>query len=175
MFGPIVAPFYAKDPKQIMQQQFKDMPLYVGTLYSNAKQMTRAAYNEFRGWKLPANEQGDEMGYMVINHQGQTNTPHCTGYVSWLPKDLFESTHLLVGDVTDLPPFHQRIKAERTQLIDRIQKLVAFIGMDSFLDLDAFEQSRLNSQLDYMQSYRRELDERLIALSEADKEKATAA
>ena len=44
--------------------------------------------------------------------------------------------------------------------------------MDRFLDLDAFEQSRLNSQLDYMQSYRRELDERLIALAEAEKEKA---
>ena len=155
-----------------MQPKYKDMPLYVGTLYANATLMTRAAYNEFRGWKLPANEQGDDMGYLVINQQGQTNTTHCTGYVSWVPKDFFEGTHLLVGDVSDLPPSHQLLKAERTQLIDRIQKLVAFIGMDRFLDLDAFEQSRLNSQLDYMQGYRRELDERLIALAEAEKEKA---
>jgi len=158
-----------------MQPEFKDMPLYVGTLYANATLMTRAAYNEYRGWKLPANEQGDDMGYLVINMQGPSNTPNDIGYVSWMPKDFFESTHLLVGDVSDLPPFHQRIKAERTQLIDRIQKLVAFIGMDRFLGLDAFEQSRLNSQLDYMQSYRRELDERLIALAEAEKGKAPAA
>ncbi len=155
-----------------MQQQFKNMPFYTGTIYANATPMTRAAYNEFRGWTLPANENGADEGYLVVNQQGQTNTEHCTGYVSWVPQDLFESTHQLVGDVSELPPFHQRIKAERTQLIDRIQKLVAFIGMDRFLDLDAFEQTRLNSQLDYMQGYRRELDERLIALAEAEKEKA---
>ncbi|QFH68104.1 hypothetical protein FR773_26095 (plasmid) [Leclercia adecarboxylata] len=158
-----------------MTQKFKDMPLYIGTLYANATLMSRATYNEFRGWTLPANEQGDEVGYLVINPQGKSNTPHAEGYASWIPKDLFESTHLLVGDVSDLPPFHQLLKAERTQLIDRIQKLVAYIGTEHFLSLDAFEQSRLNSQLDYMQSYRRELDERLIALAEAEKEKTPAA
>lgn len=158
-----------------MQKKFKDMPLYVGTLYANATLMTRTAYNEYRGWKLPANEQGDEMGYLVIDQHGPSNTPYDIGYASWLPKDVFESTHLLVGDVSDLTPSHQLLKAERTQLMDRIQKLVADIGTDHFLSLDAFEQSRLNSQLDYMQSYRRELDERLIALAEAEKEKAPAA
>lgn len=158
-----------------MQPKYKDMPLYVGTLYANATLMTRAAYNEYRGWKLPANEQGDDMGYLVIDQHGPSNTPDDIGYASWLPKDVFESTHLLVGDVSDLPPSHQLLKAERTQLMDRIQKLVADIGTDHFLSLDAFEQSRLNSQLDYMQSYRRELDERLIALAEAEKEKAPAA
>lgn len=149
-----------------MTQKIKNMKLYIGTIYANATPMTRAAYNEFRGWTLPANEKGEDEGYLVIIQQ------RGEGHASWLPKDIFESTHLLVGEVSELPPFHQRIKAERTQLIDRIQKLVAFIGMDRFLDLDAFEQSRLNSQLDYMQSYRRELDERLIALAEAEKEKA---
>ncbi|MBZ3802415.1 hypothetical protein K9O81_18775 [Leclercia adecarboxylata] len=158
-----------------MQPKYKDMPLYVGTLYANATLMTRAAYNEYRGWKLPANEQGDDMGYLVIDQHGPSNTPDDIGYASWLPKDVFERTHLLVGDVSDLPPSHQLLKAERTQLMDRIQKLVADIGTDHFLSLDAFEQSRLNSQLDYMQSYRRELDERLIALAEAEKEKAPAA
>lgn len=151
------------------------MPLYVGTIYACATPTTRAAYNKYRGWELPSNENGADEGYLVVNQQGLSNTPDYTGHVSWVPRELFESTHLLVGDVTGLPPSHQLLKAERTQLMDRIQKLVADIGTDHFLSLDAFEQCRLNSQLDYMQSYRRELDERLIVLAEAEKEKAAEA
>nr|WP_312329937.1 hypothetical protein [Atlantibacter hermannii] len=137
------------------------MPLYVGTVYSFAKPMTRAAYNSFRGWQLPSNENGDDEGYLVENQSGTANTPEFVGHVSWLPKEVFESAHTLVGNV-NLPPFAQRIKGERVQLNDRIQKLVAFIGTDAFLALPFLEQGSLNSQLDYMLGYRRELDERLI-------------
>lgn len=154
-----------------MHDKFENLPLYIGTVYANAALMSRAAYNEYRGWTLPANENGDDVGYLVVNQQGKSNTPHGIGYVSWMPSELFESTHLLVGDASGLPPFHQRIKAERAQLIGRIKKLVDDIGTEHFLSLNALEQTRMNSQLDYMQSYRRELDERLIALDEAAKEK----
>ena len=34
---------------------------YIGTKIINASPMTRLAYNQLRGWMLPANENGDGM------------------------------------------------------------------------------------------------------------------
>lgn len=53
------------------------MTPYIGTKPINAKPMTRAAYNTLRGWALPADENGDDAGYLVeymdggkANHRG---------------------------------------------------------------------------------------------------------
>lgn len=88
------------------------------------------------------------------------------GYTSWSPKDVFEAAYISIGHVGHLPPFHQRLIGERAQLADRITKLVAFMGTENFLRLGAVSQSDLNSQLDTMLSYRRILDERLVALNQ---------
>lgn len=37
-----------------------EMLTYVGTKVVRAKPMTRLEYNNFRGWELPANENGDD-------------------------------------------------------------------------------------------------------------------
>lgn len=41
------------------------MKNYIGTKIINASPMTRLAYNQLRGWMLPANENGDDAGYLV--------------------------------------------------------------------------------------------------------------
>lgn len=41
-------------------------PLYIGTKTVHASPMTRAAYNDYRGWKLPENENGDDAGFLVM-------------------------------------------------------------------------------------------------------------
>ena len=41
------------------------MQEFYGTKRINAKPMTRAEYNIFRGWELPSNENGDDTGYLV--------------------------------------------------------------------------------------------------------------
>lgn len=70
------------------------MKTYVGTKTINAKPMTRAAYNEFRGWALPADENGDDEGYLVeYTDGGKPNTPHYEGYVSWSPREQFEKAY----------------------------------------------------------------------------------
>jgi Protein of unknown function (DUF2829) len=72
------------------------MKQYIGSklVTVNSKPMRRGAYNDFRGWDLPANENGEDEGYMV-ERLGITppNTDSYAGYVSWMPKTLFEESY----------------------------------------------------------------------------------
>ena len=70
------------------------MKQYIGTKMINAMPMTRAAYNDFRGWALPANENGDDRGYLVeYLDGGHPNTQQFQGYVSWSPEDVFNRAY----------------------------------------------------------------------------------
>ena len=68
--------------------------LYIGTKMINAEPMTRAAYNVFRGWELPADENSDDEGYLVeYLDGGKPNTTTHAGYVSWSPKEQFDNAY----------------------------------------------------------------------------------
>ena len=70
------------------------MKTYIGTKILNAQPMTRASYNDLRDWVLPANENGDDEGYLVeYTDGGQQNHPDFAGYVSWSPKAQFEGAY----------------------------------------------------------------------------------
>lgn len=70
------------------------MQQYYGVKLINAKPMTRQEYNDFRGWNLPANENGADEGFIVeYIDGGSPNTPDYRGYVSWSPKDVFERAY----------------------------------------------------------------------------------
>lgn len=70
------------------------MEKYIGTKIINAKPMTRAEYNIFRGWELPADENGADEGYLVeYLDGGKPNTVEYAGYVSWSPKDQFDNAY----------------------------------------------------------------------------------
>lgn len=67
------------------------MQEFYGTKRINAKPMTRAEYNIFRGWELPSNENGDDTGYLVeYLDGGKPNVDGFNGYVSWSPSEQFE-------------------------------------------------------------------------------------
>jgi hypothetical protein len=67
---------------------------YIGTKIINAEAMTSAAYNAFRGWTLPADENGEDDGYLVeYLDGGKPNVPSHAGYVSWSPKEQFEAAY----------------------------------------------------------------------------------
>lgn len=67
---------------------------YIGTKLINAVPMTRQQYNDFRGWQLPADENGDDPGFLVeYLDGGKANTPQYAGYVSWSPADVFERAY----------------------------------------------------------------------------------
>ena len=63
------------------------MKQYIGTKVISSTPMTRAEYNEYRGWDLPGNEDGMDDGYLVeYLDGGKPNDFRHTGYISWSPK-----------------------------------------------------------------------------------------
>lgn len=71
-----------------------DPVTYVGTKVIHAVACTRAEYNIYRGWELPADENGEDNGYLVeYADGGSPNVPGHTGYVSWSPADVFERSY----------------------------------------------------------------------------------
>ncbi len=77
------------------------MKQYIGTKIINAKPMTRLEYNQFRGWQLPADENGDDEGFLVeYVDGGKANTSEYNGYVSWSPTGVFERAYHTSGGMT---------------------------------------------------------------------------
>ncbi len=67
---------------------------YIGTKTVYACPMNRADYNLYRGWELPANEDGTDAGYLVeYADGGKANDSRHAGYISWWPKDVFERAY----------------------------------------------------------------------------------
>lgn len=67
---------------------------YIGTKLIRAQAMTRAEYNAYRGWTLPADENGEDAGYLVeYLDGGQSNHPNHVGYISWSPADVFDRAY----------------------------------------------------------------------------------
>lgn len=67
---------------------------FIGTKLILAEAMTRAAYNTFRGWTLPADENGADEGYLVeYLDGGKPNVQGRAGYVSWSPKEQFDAAY----------------------------------------------------------------------------------
>lgn len=56
--------------------------------------MNRADYNQLRNWRVPADENPKDEGYLVIQPNQPSNSDLAEGYVSWSPKGIFEKTCL---------------------------------------------------------------------------------
>jgi hypothetical protein len=84
------------------------MKNYIGTRLVRMLVMTRQEYNNFRGWELPADENGADEGYLVEYQDGdKPNTPQFAGYVSWLPKEQADRAYRL----TEALPFGLALEA----------------------------------------------------------------
>lgn len=70
------------------------MKQHIGVKLINAKPMTRQEYNDFRGWQLPADENGADEGFLVeYLDGGKGNTDLYAGYVSWSPAEVFNRAY----------------------------------------------------------------------------------
>lgn len=77
------------------------MKRFLGVKQINAKPMNRLEYNNFKGWELPSDENGEDEGYLVeYIDGGQPNTKEFKGYVSWSPKEVFEKGYRNVEGLT---------------------------------------------------------------------------
>ena len=78
-----------------------DLEKFIGTKIIYAKPMSRLDYNIFRGWELPANENGSDEGYLVeYSDGGEPNTKEYQGYISWSPKVQFENAYKQSGNLS---------------------------------------------------------------------------
>ena len=79
-------------------------PLYIPfrfNVYATATPMTRANYNKYRGWELPANEDGTDEGYLVeYTNSDKGNDSRHAGYISWSPKAQFEGAYRETAGLT---------------------------------------------------------------------------
>lgn len=74
---------------------------YIGTKLIMAIAMTRLEYNEYRGWSLPADENGSDDGYLVeYLDGGKSNHPSHSGYISWSPKEQFDNAYRPVSGMS---------------------------------------------------------------------------
>lgn len=75
--------------------------LYIGTKAVLAHLMTKDEYCDYRGWKVPENEDPAEQGYFVeYMDGGKPNHANHVGYVSWSPKDVFEGAYKANGTLS---------------------------------------------------------------------------
>jgi|TARA_R110000737_G_scaffold93442_1_gene126642 hypothetical protein len=77
------------------------MQQFTGTKLVNAKPMNRTDYNILRGWKLPADEDGTDKGFLVeYADGGKANVEGFAGYVSWSPAEVFEKSYNKSGNMS---------------------------------------------------------------------------
>jgi hypothetical protein len=67
---------------------------FIGTKRVLATAMNRLQYNQYRGWELPGDEDGEDLGYLVeYLDGGKPNHPNHEGYLSWSPKAQFDNAY----------------------------------------------------------------------------------
>ena len=67
------------------------MKKYIGVKIVSAEPMKLGAYNDYRGWIIPADENPEREGYLVS---------YSDGYVSWCPKEQFEEANREITEMT---------------------------------------------------------------------------
>lgn len=70
------------------------MKKYIGCKLVEAEPMTRGEYNHFRKWTIPKDENTMDEGYLVR---------YSDYYVSWSPKEVFDTAYLQVDENKDRP------------------------------------------------------------------------
>ena len=141
------------------------MKTYIGTKIIRAKPMNRQAYNAYRGWVVPKDENPLDEGYLVeYMDGGKANTVKYVGYISWSPKAQFEAAYTEIPNTDTMQYAYQvRIAAEKAELDKKREKLIAFVQSAAFDGLDVQERGRLTLQLTIMDDYSAVLGERLCA------------
>ncbi|WP_219621824.1 DUF2829 domain-containing protein [Psychrobacter sp. 4Bb] len=86
----LLAQHIADARRSEIEYRLKNMKRFNALKKVNATPMTRQAYNDYRGWTLPEDENGDDEGYLTEDINGPINTDEFMGYVSWTPKAMFE-------------------------------------------------------------------------------------
>lgn len=111
----------------------------------------------------PEND-NEEIGIKVATENSTAEMWPLMGYE--LKQRLYEASNTPPAPHSDLPQYQQRVIDERTELLERTNKLAAFLVTPTFERLADDEQIRLSDQLEYMVGYDRILSERIAAFQQ---------
>lgn len=112
--------------------------------------MNRLAYNIYRGWDLPEDEDGSDEGYLVeYLDGGKPNDNRHDGYISWSPKEQFDNGYTSVKDTS----FIDRLEMEFAELMEKQEKLLVFLGSGASDVLNPVDRLLLDKQSGAMQDY----------------------
>ena len=131
------------------------MKNYIGTKKVKAEKMSRLAYCELRGWELPANENPNDIVYLVeyaAEENNPSNHKDYKGYITMSPESVFEKSYKIADDYKD------RLLIEYCDLNEKV------IALTSALDNNEVPNSLikiLSIQLDQMKAYRDTLVKRM--------------
>lgn len=117
------------------------MKKYIGTKQIEAEPMTMGeAYekNLLQAGRVPNESEKTKAGYHVKSEGG---------YESWSPAEPFEKAYKVADTPLD------RMSIEENELIDRVEKLYAFIRGDKFKELDSTTRAMLAVQYSDMSAY----------------------
>lgn len=74
---------------------------FIGTKAVLATPMSRAEYCDYRGWKLPENEDPNDPVYLVeYTDGGKPNDDRHAGYITMSPKEVFDNAYRSNGSMT---------------------------------------------------------------------------
>lgn len=116
---------------------------------------------EYVGTKIVtawAQEKDGQPGYAV---------KYKDGYISWSPKEVFEESYLMIGHISHLPEWHQRLLAEGTQLADKLEKLTRFLADPATAKDYSEVYELLKEQQVHMTNYLETLSKREAILQQA--------
>jgi hypothetical protein len=131
---------------------------YTGTKTLHAWPMTRGAYNEYRGWPVPAPEDPKDAGYLVeYEDGGKANDSRHAGYISWSPADVFEKAYRTIGSHQD------RVRNELADRTAELDRLSAFCAGPSFDALSTLEKQLMTEQQGIMMRFVDVLARRIAA------------
>lgn len=119
----------------------REMKQYTGTKTVKAMPMTMGEAYERKLLKegvRPSECETDKAGYLVEYEDG---------YQSWSPADVFEKAYKVADTPLD------RMSIEENELVDRVEKLTAFICGDKFKELDITTRAMLAVQYSSMSAY----------------------
>ena len=139
------------------------MSKFIGVKMVEAVPMT-AGDAAKKGYRTPIAESAMDLyiaGYEVTYEDG---------YKSWCPADVFEKNNVkiieenlndVVNIVDNAPDFIKRMGVEHNELVDRYNKLNAFIFTDYFSTLSEDRKNRMFIQRNIMKAYIAILQERI--------------
>lgn len=121
-----------------------------------AHPMTRGAYNEYRGWTLPDDEDPEDDGFIIRRD----------GHNTWMPAEVFESKFKQIdlfgeGSIGG-PTWEDRLEEEIAQNKARVEKLLAFMDNPIFKAMEQSQRDLMKQQLDLMQALHGVLTARVI-------------